>query len=144
MKKWYLFYSQDAHYDKLQQLGGEIQGGTDPIDGEAFPLPFAFVPWGHHIQIITKCKHIDEALFYIRRIPTCCFVTCYPPEFFMCGWGRGVTVQRTRFMRMMNVADSVAGLSQVVSQVMSQVKGLDLRLVTEVECVVLLCYLLPA
>jgi predicted nuclease of restriction endonuclease-like (RecB) superfamily len=26
-----------------------------------------FVPWGHHIQIISKCKNIDEALFYIHQ-----------------------------------------------------------------------------
>lgn len=30
-------------------------------------MPFSFVPWGHHIQIITKCKDIDEALFYVRK-----------------------------------------------------------------------------
>jgi predicted nuclease of restriction endonuclease-like (RecB) superfamily len=25
----------------------------------------SLIPWGHHIQIITKCKDIDSALFYI-------------------------------------------------------------------------------
>ena len=25
------------------------------------------VPWGHHIQILTKCKSRDQALFYVRR-----------------------------------------------------------------------------
>ena len=31
-----------------------------------FPVLFAFVPWGHHVQIITKCKDVEEALFYIK------------------------------------------------------------------------------
>ena len=41
--------------EKLYQVGGE------------FPLPFALVPWGHHIAIITKCETIDKALFYIGK-----------------------------------------------------------------------------
>lgn len=78
MKKWYLFYSE-----KLQQLVGELDDDfcatqlnqyTDDtvqklqqIVGEIdFPTIFAFVPWGHHVQIITKCKNIDEAMFYIK------------------------------------------------------------------------------
>ena len=86
MKKWYLFYSQEAHAEKLHQLGrelqktdnqtsiklhqlgAEIQEEADFIDGgKAFPLPFSFVPWRHHVQIITTCKNIDEALFYVRK-----------------------------------------------------------------------------
>lgn len=39
----------------------------DSESGLAFPLMFSFVPWGHHVEIITKCKDIDEALFYIRQ-----------------------------------------------------------------------------
>lgn len=58
MKKWFLFYSGD--YEKLQQLVGEIE----------FPKIFAFVPWGHHIQIITKCKSAEEAAFYTKKIAT--------------------------------------------------------------------------
>lgn len=28
---------------------------------------FGFVPWGHHVNIITKCKDLNEALFYIKQ-----------------------------------------------------------------------------
>lgn len=56
MKKWYSFYSES--YEKLQQTVGETE----------FPRIFAFVPWGHHIQIITKCKSTEEAAFYIKKI----------------------------------------------------------------------------
>lgn len=41
--------------EKLHQVGGE------------FPQFFALVPWGQHIVIISKCKFIDEALFYVRK-----------------------------------------------------------------------------
>ena len=85
MKKWYQFYAEaddlriiyDAieelpvnkiklhqlggeteHLEKLHQLGGEIQ----------MPEIFCFVPWRHHVEIITKCKNIKEAEFYLRKI----------------------------------------------------------------------------
>lgn len=88
MKKWYLFYSRKDHAEKLHQLGGEIQSGEKQViaklhqlggefdevrerdtitEGVTFPLAFSFVPWRHHVDIITKCKDIDEALFYIRK-----------------------------------------------------------------------------
>ena len=68
MKKWYLFYSRKDHAEKLHQLGGESDDVRDAItEGVAFPLAFSFVPWRHHVDIITQCKNIDEALFYIRK-----------------------------------------------------------------------------
>jgi len=83
MKKWFLFYSSD--YETLQQLVGEMD--TTEINSKTgnilqniklqqvvgeieFPKIFAFVPWGHHIQIITKCKSAEEAVFYIKKIAT--------------------------------------------------------------------------
>ena len=45
MKKWYQFYSI------VQQPVAQIFQ----------------IPWGHNIHIITKCKRVDEALFYVRE-----------------------------------------------------------------------------
>lgn len=84
MKKWYLFYTSEADYvssfseqtynsvsfQKLHQLGGEIReyAKLHQSGGEMhFPTIFGFVPWRHHIEIITKCKSVDEALFYIKK-----------------------------------------------------------------------------
>ncbi len=75
MKKWYEFYSSASTQQKLQQLVGELQSAglktlTEPqqLVGEMeFPEILGLVPWGHHIQIITKSKTIDEALFYIMK-----------------------------------------------------------------------------
>lgn len=90
MKKWYLFYSNDADTEKLQRLVGELQSSINqeriklqrPV-GEIvkqpvseiwnttfveFPLPFALIPWGQHIEIITRSKSIEEAIFYIHQV----------------------------------------------------------------------------
>lgn len=67
MKIWYLFYSSlnDAD-EKLHQLGKEIHEGKS--DGFTFPEIFAFVPCRHHIEIISRCKSIEKAIYYIYRI----------------------------------------------------------------------------
>lgn len=90
MKKWYLFYSNDADTEKLQRLVGELQTSINqdriklqrPV-GEIekqsvseirnppsidFPLPFALVPWGQHVEIVSRSKSVEEALFYINQV----------------------------------------------------------------------------
>lgn len=74
MKKWYLFYSDLAAQEKLYQLGRELNDEKlqQPIreitdEGVPFPAIFAYVPWRHHVEIVTKAQSIDEALFYIQR-----------------------------------------------------------------------------
>ncbi len=60
-----MFYRNGDAAGKLQQVVGETQrlvSKTDEEIGMTFPQPFALVPWGHHVEIITKCKSIDEAL----------------------------------------------------------------------------------
>jgi len=49
VKKWYLFFSSDDK--KVQQVVGQITQ----------------IPWGHNIAIITKCKDMDEAIYYIQN-----------------------------------------------------------------------------
>lgn len=84
MKKWYTFYASKAEMmlaatdqmfketssEKLHQLGAEIMEETklhQPGAEMPFPMIFGFVPWRHHVEIITKCKAVEEALFYIRK-----------------------------------------------------------------------------
>ena len=92
MKQWFLFYTTSdlvilhqlgaelqkleyQHSTKLHQVGAELKntklyqsGGdfTKQLVSE-FPLPFALVPWRHHVEIISKCKSVEEALFYIGK-----------------------------------------------------------------------------
>ena len=71
MKKWYSFYalartSGDLIHAmddklkldsiKLQQIGAEM----------SFPSFFGFVPWRHHVEIVSKCNSVEEALFYLQ------------------------------------------------------------------------------
>ena len=88
MKKWYLFYAENdgvsdilqtfnslinTDSEKLQQVAAEIHEKPDRqklkqvVAEIPFPAGFSFVPWGHHCLIITKCKEVDEALYYLRR-----------------------------------------------------------------------------
>lgn len=90
MKKWYLFYTNHASSEKLQRLIGELQSSINqerlklqrpvgelmkqPVSenwndtNNDFPIPFALVPWGQHIEIITRSESLEEALFYMQHV----------------------------------------------------------------------------
>jgi len=71
-KHFYQFYTQDDTI--LQQLVAKLQMVDDKqniirqqlVDEFKTSLVFQ-IPWGHHVQIFTKCKSVKEALFYIRK-----------------------------------------------------------------------------
>lgn len=79
MKQWYLFYTKNM--EKLKQLVSELlppteyEGKLQQMDDEKagklkqavseFPLPFACVPWGHHVRIVQHSGTVEEALFYV-------------------------------------------------------------------------------
>lgn len=61
IKKWHLFYNQTNI--KQQQVGAEF---LQQVVGEISEVFFS-IPWGHHLQIITKCKTVNEALLYVQK-----------------------------------------------------------------------------
>lgn len=79
MKKWYLYFSAKGTREKLHQLGGELQAKANQgviklhqfgavLDNDVeFPSVLGLVPWRHQVNIVTKCKSVDEAIFYIRE-----------------------------------------------------------------------------
>ena len=87
MKKWYCFYTRKGANQILYQAGRELaktkssrldreklQQPVAELDmaklhqvGAELPAIFAGIPWRHHVEIITKCKSVDEALFYIKK-----------------------------------------------------------------------------
>lgn len=85
MKKWYLFYSGNENFSelahhmeesldmkslKLQQVGVELDQNEklQQLVAEInFPKFFSFVPWRYHVEIVAKCKTIEEALFNVRK-----------------------------------------------------------------------------
>ena len=68
MKQWYSFYS--VRVEKGQRLIGLIdeKEKSQRVVGQLeMPELFGRVPWGHHIDIVSRCETIDEALFYIKN-----------------------------------------------------------------------------
>lgn len=77
MKQWYLFYAENQeklkqlvsvmlpndNYDKKIRQIADTEKLKQPVS--EFPLPFACVPWGHHIRIVQHSRTIEEALFYV-------------------------------------------------------------------------------
>ena len=49
IRQWYLFYS------------------TDKEKGQQAVALLTQIPWGHNLHIITKCKDINQALFYVQQ-----------------------------------------------------------------------------
>ena len=75
MKQWYLFYTEgdtlflhqtgaelqmleNQHKTKLHQVGGELSKEKLYQVGKEFPLPFALVPWRHHVEISATYNNI--------------------------------------------------------------------------------------
>ena len=52
-----------------------------------FPIPFALIPWGQHIEIITRSESLEEALFYMQHViekglSRTALVNCYKAHLF--------------------------------------------------------------
>ena len=56
IRRWYLFYNQDVEI--VQQAVAQL---------ELVQQFVAQIPWGHNLKIISKCKSVDEAFFYINK-----------------------------------------------------------------------------
>ncbi|MCD1119031.1 PDDEXK nuclease domain-containing protein [Chryseobacterium turcicum] len=52
-KRFYLFYNQ--HDENRHQFGDD------------FKKKLFLVPWRHHVEILIKCKNLEEADFYIKK-----------------------------------------------------------------------------
>lgn len=80
IKRWYLFYYEqiiirqqvidELEITNRQQAVGEMEDQIrqQAADELEMPAKFAFVPWGHHIELISKCHSLQEAFFYINQI----------------------------------------------------------------------------
>lgn len=84
MKRWFAFYYEGVA--NRQQLADEIRHQLgekldisnrkrvideirqQPADELSMPPIFGLVPWFHHVEIFTKSRSLDEALFYINKV----------------------------------------------------------------------------
>lgn len=84
IKQFYLFYSQDNTISHqvgakledvdLNQAGAKIKIAEKKINtirhqlGDEFEEHLIFqIPWRHHVEIFSKCKSVQEALFYVQK-----------------------------------------------------------------------------
>ncbi|MDU1893081.1 MAG: PDDEXK nuclease domain-containing protein [Dysgonomonas sp.] len=84
IKQFYLFYSQDNTISHqvgakledvdLHQAGAKIKIADKEINtirhqlGDEFEEHLIFqIPWRHHVEIFSKCKSVQEALFYVQK-----------------------------------------------------------------------------
>lgn len=78
VRQWYLFYNQRITF--VQQAVAQLEEGNwqqavanlgDEIVQQAVAQiseeVFFSVPWGHHLYIISQCKNVDEAIFYLNK-----------------------------------------------------------------------------
>lgn len=53
IRQWYLFYNKHIFVQQpVAQISEEV---------------FFSVPWGHHLYIITQCKDVNKAVFYLNK-----------------------------------------------------------------------------
>ena len=70
VRQWHLFYSQGIA--RRQQDSAPItkqpvsQLAEDQV-GQRVVAKITQIPWGHNIAIISKCKSIEEALYYVQH-----------------------------------------------------------------------------
>jgi len=84
MKQWYSFYYERVTKSQRpvgqigHQAGDELdvtirqrlvdEKGQRLVDQLEMPELFGRVPWGQHIDIISRCETLDEALFYVQQV----------------------------------------------------------------------------
>ena len=79
MKQWYSFYNEriiksqrsvglldDA--EKGHQAGDQFEKSQRLIGFLEMPEFFSHIPWGQHVDIVSRCTTLDEALFYAHQV----------------------------------------------------------------------------
>ena len=84
IKQFYLFYSQgnsNLHQlsakigeSNFHQAGGNLEKvdrqtsiNRHQLEDELENQPIFQIPWRHHVEIFTKCKSVQEAIFYVEK-----------------------------------------------------------------------------
>lgn len=79
MKRWYSFYNEritkvqrPVEFLPTEAVGTtpskETEKGQQPIDFLEMPSFFSRIPWGQHIDIVSRCESLEEALFYAHQV----------------------------------------------------------------------------
>ena len=66
IRQWYEFYNQPLiiWQQPVAKLGND--NGQQSVASISEDVFFS-VPWGHHLYIISQCKDVDRAVFYLNK-----------------------------------------------------------------------------
>ena len=66
IRQWYLFYNQENII--VQQVVANLDDDMrqQPVAQISEDVFFS-VPWGHHLYIISQCKDVSRAVFYLQK-----------------------------------------------------------------------------
>ena len=78
IRQWYLFYNQEntiVQQAVAQLEDVNVQQPVAKLDDDMRQQPvaqisedvFFSVPWGHHLYIISQCKDVSRAVFYLKK-----------------------------------------------------------------------------
>ncbi len=70
IRQWYLFYSKGAQISQ-QPVGRITKQLVSQLEKDAMEPAvidqITQIPWGHNIAIVSKCKNLKEALYYVQN-----------------------------------------------------------------------------
>jgi predicted nuclease of restriction endonuclease-like (RecB) superfamily len=70
IRQWVSFYARkgsivQSHFGQLTGFGQHsVNKSIEYGDKEILGM-LCQIPWGHHLQILSKCRQVDEAIFYV-------------------------------------------------------------------------------
>ncbi len=76
IRKWYLYYSKAILPGQIaKQPVSQLSGAHEKVQSrqaagsirQQLVAQITSIPWGHNIAIITKCKNLEEALYYVQN-----------------------------------------------------------------------------
>jgi len=108
IRRWYKYYSNENSIS----ITGCYEITNPPVSQlEDFKLSLLFqIPWGHNIVIISKCKTIEEALYYVN-------------ETIANGWSRAVLVHQIESGLYKRRGKSITNFQQTLPALQSDLAG---------------------
>ena len=66
IRQWYEFYNQQLIIGQQTVAQFRNEDRQQPVATISEDIFFS-VPWGHHLYIISQCKDVDRAVFYLKK-----------------------------------------------------------------------------
>lgn len=104
IRRWYSFWSQSLQIAK--QPASQLQAIQEAL--------FLQIPWWHNVVIVTQCKTLEEALYYVRN------TVAY-------GWSRAVLVHQIESGLWQREGKAITNFSQTLPAVQSDLARQTLK-----------------